>query len=180
MGGRESNSQVCYALAPDDVVVVRIVGRGTFDLSPRLTALSNILGRPDYSPRYILDLGQCTTLDSTFLGAIATLAIHQIYCTNTHTIVVNANAVAARQIETMGLQYLVDMHSPPLSETDAVSEPDFKRVAPPKQSRTDRLLHMIASHEALIDANSGNEILFRPVLESLQDSLERAKNQEKK
>ncbi|MBN1868396.1 STAS domain-containing protein [Candidatus Sumerlaeota bacterium] len=180
MGGRENNSQVCYAQAPDDVTVVKIVGRGTLELSPRLSALLGLLNRPDYSPRYILDLSECTTLDSTFLGVIATLAIHQTYSTGSHTIVVNTNEVTMRQIETMGLQYLVELHTPPPPETDEIGDRDFKRVAAPRQSRTDHLLHMIASHEALIDVNSGNEMVFRPVLESLQESLERAKNNEAK
>ena len=32
---------------------------------------------------------------------------------------------------------------------------------------------MIESHQALIEANSGNEVQFRPVIESLEASLDR-------
>jgi len=39
------------------------------------------------------------------------------------------------------------------------------------QSRFERIVHMIESHEALIDACSGNEIKFRAVLETLNESL---------
>ena len=174
----EGSSQIYVARSSDDVVVVRVVGRGTFDLSPRLTTVMEAFNTKKTSPRYIIDLAECTTLDSTFMGVIASLAVHQNYCGMDHTIVVNPRSVTHRQIETMGLQYLLDLRTKPPVEVATITGEGFERVEPTVQSRVEQLVHMIESHEALIDAHSGNEILFRPVLKSLQESLERAKENE--
>jgi len=163
---------VLYARPEADVVVVRVVGRGDLELSPQVKAVSDGFNRPDYSPRYIVDLEQCPSLDSTFMGALATVALHQTACQAGRMVVLNANATAESQMEKLGMKYLVDLRSECTHDAPAPAE-GFQ--APPvlEQSRFERIVHMIECHRALVDADSGNEAVFRPIIQSLSDSLAR-------
>jgi anti-anti-sigma regulatory factor len=157
-------------------VVVRVVGRGDLGISPQLKTLGDQFNRADYSPHYILDLERCFAMDSTFMGAIAALALHQMACLNTRMVVVNASANAQSQLEKLGLKYILDLRHGLPEEVAPVGTADFRESPSPARSRFDRIVHMMESHRALIDANSGNEIVFRPVLERLGESLEREKS----
>jgi anti-anti-sigma regulatory factor len=164
--------QIFFGQLADQVVVVRIVGRGNHELSPTFKRLVDSLNRPDYSPRYVLDLSECVGLDSTFMGTMATLALHQMACRKDRVVLVNANAVTRRQMTTLGLNYLLDI------QRDGGGEPTIDRENLQKvqraedQSRFDKLVHMIQAHETLVDVNSGNDVIFRQVLDNLHQSLE--------
>ena len=165
-------SQILFGQLADQVVVVRILGRGNHELSPTFKRLVDSLNRPDYSPRYVLDLAECVGLDSTFMGTMATLALHQMACRKDRVVLVNANAVTRRQMTTLGLNYLLDLQREGTSEPIPGREGLQKVQRAEDQTRFDKLVHMIQAHEMLVDVNSGNEVVFRQVLDNLHQSLE--------
>ena len=170
-------AQILFATPEDNVVVLRAIGRGTLDVSPSLRAVVDAFNRSDYSPRYIVDLAECPTLDSTFMGVLAAMAMHQTARGDgSRLIVVNADATTQRQMSILGLNYLLDIHTAhPDDGAPQADESTFEEARPRELSRFQRIVHMIESHQTLIDANSGNEVAFKDVMTSLDESLEREK-----
>ena len=172
MAPSSPQGQVLYAQADNDIVVIRVAGRGNFDLSPSLKRVAERFSGPRSSPRYIMDLAQCPSLDSTFMGMMAAMGLHQMTCIKEKIVVVNVNGTTETQLTKLGLKYLLDIHGKDASVLP-VPESEFQASRPEAQSRFEQTVHMIESHQALIDANSGNEIQFRSVLDSLSASLDR-------
>ena len=173
MSETDSKGQVLYARAEGDVVVVRVEGRGNHELSHTLRSLFEKLNRDSYSPSYIIDLAGCVSLDSTFMGTMAAMALHQTSCRQDRAVVVNTNPTTHRQLDMLGLNYLLDIHTRSAA-TPGVRDEDFlsaQQQAP--SSRFNQIVHMIQAHERLTDISSGNEIKFRGVLDALNESLER-------
>lgn len=166
-----------YGTNGEDIVIVRVVGRATLDLSPQLKILANYMNSKDFSPNYIMDLEECSTMDSTFMGVLATMAMHQIACRKDRLIVMNANSTTRRQMDTLGLKHVLNIRQVPDATPPITGQVDFKMAEPVEVSRLEQIAHMIESHEALIDMNSGNKVKFDGVLQLLNQSLNRAKKQ---
>jgi anti-anti-sigma regulatory factor len=166
--------QILYAQTDNDVVVVRVIGRGNFDLSPSLKRVFERFSTAHSSPRYIIDLAQCPSLDSTFMGMIAAMGLRQITCIKERIVVLNTCGATGTQLLKLGLKHLLDIRGKD-QHAASVSDSDFETSQPGALSRFEKTVHMIESHQALIDADSGNEVQFRPVIESLSASLDREK-----
>lgn len=177
-----ANREACilYGNAGEDVVIVRVIGRANLDLSPQLKILANYMNSKDYSPRYIMDLEDCSTMDSTFMGVLATMAMHQITCLKDRLIVLNANSTTRRQMDTLGLKYVLSIRQVPEEHAPISQEIDYKVATAINPSRAEHIAHMIESHQALIEMNSGNKVKFEGVLKLLNQSLNREKTAEDK
>jgi anti-sigma B factor antagonist len=170
-------ARILYGTDSEDIVIVRVVGRATLDLSPQLKILANYMNSKDFSPNYIMDLEECSTMDSTFMGVLATMAMHQIACRKDRLIVINANSTTRRQMDTLGLKHVLTIRQAPDAPPPIADRIDFKMAEPIEVSRLEQIAHMIESHKALIDMNSGNKVKFDGVLQLLNQSLNRAKKQ---
>lgn len=171
--------QILYARTCDDIVILRIIGRGDMNTAPDLKRLhTQLTQQAETSPRYVIDLAECTGLDSTFMGTLASMSLHQNKVHGQPLILTNANATTSRQMETLGLGYMMDIRTGgedmPRHED---GEAAFKEADTTEVSEVDRIVHMIDSHETLMDVCSGNEIKFRGVVELLEKSLKRAEEE---
>ena len=166
-----NTDRVLYAREDDDTILVRIMGRGNHELSHTFKSLIDSVNTDSSSGDYIIDLSQCTCLDSTFMGTMAAMALHQTSVRGDRPVVVNANATTERQLTTLGLNYLLDVcHE---SMEVATDNKEMKAVEGKCDiSQYERITHMINAHETLVDADSGNEVKFRGVLDALNQSLE--------
>src|SRR5262245_52679444 len=71
MASPSANLLVC---ADDHSAIIRICGRANFSCSVQFkTVVNELFDRG--SNHFILDLGECATMDSTFLGVLAGLAL---------------------------------------------------------------------------------------------------------
>ena len=161
-----------FAALDDGIVVLRIVGKGDYEISGQLRAISDRYSSHGPCPRYIVDLGNCPSLDSTFMGEIASMALYQRSHRADQLVVVNANANTRCQMGKLGLKHILDLRQDSLPE-GVCDGAVFQSSAPRPLSRFEQIIHMIECHQALIEADSGNEVRFRGVLQSLQDSLAR-------
>ncbi|HPS03324.1 MAG TPA: hypothetical protein PLA90_17430 [Candidatus Sumerlaeota bacterium] len=171
-----SQSLIQYAQLPDDVVVVRVIGRGDHRLSLALKTLGDQFKRPNYSPRFLFDIRDCTALDSTFMGILAALALHQKSSRQERTVLVNANPTTERQLTTLGLNYLLDIRAGGANGILQTPVQFQNAETAATESRFQQIVHMIEAHQTLVDISSGNEVLFRHVLDSLQESAEHEKS----
>ncbi len=176
MSDSTQQSVIQYAQTADDVVVVRVVGRGDHRLSHALKTLADRFKRPGYSPRFLFDIRDCTALDSTFLGILAALALHQKSCRPDRTVLFNANPTTERQLTTLGLNYLLDIRAGGANGALPSSVQFQNAEIASTESRFQQIVHMIEAHQTLVDISSGNEVLFRQVLDSLQESAQHEKD----
>lgn len=170
---------ILYARLPDDIVVVRVVGKGNHNNSLALReVLTQTGGAGDAGPRYIFDLEKCDTMDSTFMGVMASVALKQRRAGTGKAVVVNANPHVQGLLNTLGLKYILDIRAPADAGVDLSKDHDkFVSAPAPQVDKLNRIILMIEAHEKLIDADGGNEVQFKGVLQSLRDSLDRARGQ---
>lgn len=172
--GHEAEDSISFAALPDQIVVIRITGRGSFQNSVELRKLAEAMSnRPDMgAPRFVVDLRQCATMDSTFMGVLASIGLNQLKRTGDKMSVVNVNDQNVRLLKTLGLtQFLVVR----MTQADAprVSEGQFQSASKEDISRTDRIIHMIEAHRELCEVDESNNLRFESVLKYLEDSLKR-------
>jgi anti-anti-sigma regulatory factor len=166
-------------------VYVRVVGRGTFQNSQplRLFALQKI----DQGQReFVVDLGQCQGMDSTFLGVLAGIGLHLRQNGKLATVhIVNISPRNLELLQTLGLDRLLTTNSstpPPLAEAGYRKLPDTdltQLTHPPGKDETTDL--MIEAHDNLVRADKHNAPKFRELTRFLRESIERRRrNQETK
>lgn len=166
-----------FAKLPDGIIVIRVSGKGNHQNSASLRHVMELTSSPESCPRYIFDLEKCTTMDSTFMGVMATIGLRQHRAARTRGIIVNPTANVAKQLDLLGLKYILDIRGGKGDE-DAPSPPSprrgFSAVDTPEMTRLDRIIMMIEAHEQLADIDKDNAVKFRGVLDDLRKSLDRA------
>jgi anti-sigma B factor antagonist len=164
---------ICFAELGDGVVVIRVFGRGSFANSVELKSLADaMLARPHVpKTRFVIDLKRCSTMDSTFMGILASIGLRQKRDSEELTAVVNANPQTDRLLQTLGLSHFLDIR--PMTEAAAAEDAQFHTAECDKVDRVGQIIHMIQAHECLCDANSKNEVQFEGVLKYLNESLKR-------
>lgn len=191
--------QILYAQLPDDMVVIRVKGRGDHRVSIALTEVIRVTATDSHIPRYIFDLTDCETMDSTFMGVIAGIGLRQQRVTHCRTIATNMNPHVRELFNVLGLKFILEMRDDPNSAAgpdgpglaagpktagaevadEVTKAPDaaFTGVEAPEVSKLTRTLIMLEAHEKLVDLDHGNEIRFKGVLQNLKDSLDRERGQ---
>lgn len=158
-------------------VYVRVVGRGTFQNSQPLRQFA--LEKVDQGQeKFVVDLGQCQGMDSTFLGVLAGIGLRLQQ--NGHTAPVHVINIGSRNMEslqTLGLDRLFTVNSsepPPLAEADYHKLPDTDLVQlahPPGKGETTDL--MIEAHNNLVRADERNASRFKELTRFLREAVER-------
>lgn len=173
-----ADDTICFAELSGGVVVIRILGRGSFSNSVELKRLADHLAARMKTGGYhfILDLDYCSTMDSTFMGVLASVGLRQRKDTGKPMTVVNANEQTSRLMKTLGIDKFLDVRKAGESHhSHALDEGDFQCAAQADISKAERIAHMIEAHERLCDVDSQNTVRFESVLKYLHESLEREK-----
>src|SRR5580698_5117147 len=114
-----------------DLGFVKVVGRGSFQNSGCLKAFYLQLLKEDVS-RFVIDLGACTYLDSTFLGILLGLGLKLRENTNGALHILNASSRNLELLRNLGLDRLIQVSggslpgegSSPSGKTAPLSPPD--------------------------------------------------------
>ena len=165
---------ILYARLPDDIVVIRVCGKGNHTNSVALRKVFDMTSDSRHCGRYIFDLAKCTTMDSTFMGVMASIALSQKRLDRSHCVAVNMAPRTLDQLETLGLHYVIEMRRGATEPTVEIETQAarFNAVDSPPMNKLNRIVMMIEAHEKLIDVDGGNEVKFRGVLQNLRQSLE--------
>lgn len=164
-----------FARLSGGIVVIRISGKGTHLQSPALRRAFELTRGDNPPPRYIVDLDECTTMDSTFMGTLAIVGLWQRETHGTNVVVTNISEHVRYLLNTLGLKYLLDLRKD-TPEAAPLDRDSFESADAPELSMLDRIVMMVEAHERLIDVDSKNEVKFEGVLENLRQSLEREKD----
>lgn len=161
----------------DNRVYIRVVGRGTFQNSQplRLFALQKI---DEGGREFVMDLGQCQGMDSTFLGVLAGIGLRLRQNGEQATVhIVNISPRNLELLETLGLDRLFTVNAcalPALAEADygKLPDTDLTQLTHPLD-KEDTADLMIEAHNDLVRADERNEPKFRELTRFLREAVER-------
>jgi len=151
-------------------------GKGSFSNSPRMKqwAESHIDAGGN---GIVIDLEECTGMDSTFMGTMAGIAMKLAKLPNGVLQVVGANHRNKSSLEDLGLSMLLEIDP---QNTDWQSDITTMRAsleASPEPSSTDNVEHVFDAHKLLCEADENNDEKFSTVLDVLEAELKNRSNQ---
>ena len=156
--------------AHSDPVVVRVVGRACLQNSSVLKEFVSGLIKQGKT-RFVFDLQQCASMDSTFLGVLAGSAMELRKATNKQGSFILARA-GQRNLEllrNMGLHRIMTVDCGDFQMNfDKCNEV----LASEKLSELENARMVLSAHENLVMADEKNRTKFQDVLDFMKNRLE--------
>ena len=155
----------------DEVVFIKINGRGDFNLSLDLKKLFVELRQRGYR-RFVLEVCGCATMDSTFLGTLADIALKYCNADDPQSFpleLINPNPRIAETLENLGVAHLFKITQCPNSP--AVDYQPQPLTA--DKSKIEVTRNCLEAHTVLIRINEENVKKFKDVAQFLADDLKR-------
>src|SRR5690606_8959102 len=143
----------CAVLDSGDMAVVRVIGRGSFLNSVPFKRFADHLIKGGHPAKFIVDLGKCETMDSTFMGVLASVSIAQSKREHEKVVAPNAHDHVGHILTTLGLSPLVevnDSHGVKAAIDRAAAEPMLVPADNKPVVRIEQLLHTLEAHKTLV------------------------------
>lgn len=161
----------------DDMALVQVKQRGSFKVSSALKEFGQAAMNRDIT-RFVFDMSECVSMDSTFMGVIAGLALRLRNRGEGEIIMVELSPRTRGLLSTLGLDQVVSPHT-------AGATPEPIRHAIDHCRRLDSLpgeaadqqetaSTMLQAHESLVELSPENYPRFKDVLTFLREDLKDA------
>lgn len=178
-----SKTPVMSVAVVEKMAFIKLPGRANFGTSVDFKTLINEL-RDQGVSHFVLDLGECVTMDSTFLGVLAGLALRNSDGKEISAggeklklDLLNPNPRVADLLDNLGVVHLFNILQQPENPCTAIFEPvSSDRPAPSKEELSRNCLE---AHELLMRINPENIPKFKEVTAFLAEDLRRMKEQGK-
>jgi anti-sigma B factor antagonist len=150
-------------------VWVKVNGKGSFLNSDNFKEFADEMFNRGYR-EFVVDLADCASMDSTFMGTMARLAL-RLREGDGHLHIVHCGSRNQQLLSGVGLDRLFDIDADgdnppdcsPLKQTLVAGSPEERKKT---QAKT-----MLEAHEALCQAASENTLRFKDVLDFLRQEL---------
>ncbi len=139
---------------------VRVHGRGSFQNSAGLKDFAAEMTERGHR-EFVVDLKDCELMDSTFLGTLAGIALKLRPAGQLR--VIRANDRCRSVMANLGLDRVFTVDGPVPEAPPAAALEDTDRLPHPARRET-----IIEAHENLVEADPGNAVRFKDVLEFLR------------
>lgn len=120
----------------------------------------------DHRGFVVVDLEDCTGMDSTFMGVLAGIATYEVDGRPVGVAVVNGSPQLVKLLRGVGLTELVYVDPQPFDPPPL----EFHRLEE-QPSEEDRLKLIRAAHEHLIEISEENEKLFGPLVKTIEREM---------
>ncbi|HEV7924483.1 MAG TPA: STAS domain-containing protein [Verrucomicrobiae bacterium] len=173
----ESKAKLMLAVR-DQVVFIKINGRGDFNLSLDLRKLIDELRRRSYC-RFVFELSECVMMDSTFLGILSGEGLKS--CSDNPAggpslELLNPIPRIVETLENLGVAHLFKItHCP-----DSLSVNYESLAQTEDKTKTEVTRNCLDAHKTLMDVNPANVHRFKDVAEFLAQDLKRLESTAKK
>ena len=139
-----------------------VKGRGTFENSEDIRVFS-INAIEAGIPCVEFDMGQCTGMDSTFMGILT--MISRTAMMNTSKIKLsNVNEANRKNLYSLGLKQLFEF-------TETSTQPmSLEEIKTQTLDRDTKQKNILEAHEALIDAHDDNKPIFQDIVTFLKEN----------
>ncbi|MFC1668579.1 STAS domain-containing protein [Chlamydiota bacterium] len=149
----------------NNTVYVKVVGTGNFKNSNPFKEFIHLMIQRNVSS-FIVDLGLCSSLDSTFMGVIAGLSILLKEKCEKMLTLVNINSHILNLLTTLGIDHFITID--PIKQQ---GPNNLQSISDKKVSKKKLAKNMIDAHTALMSISEENRIKFQNVFEFLQKEL---------
>jgi anti-sigma B factor antagonist len=173
-----SKSPVMWVAVVENTAFVKLPGRANFATSVDFKTLINELRTRDVT-RFVLDLGECVTMDSTFLGVLAGLALRNSDGKEVgpdgqklHLNLLNPNPRVADLLDNLGVVHLFNVIHQENPCTTLFEPVTSERPEPTKEEISRNCLE---AHELLMKINPDNIPKFKDVTRFLAEDLRKNK-----
>ena len=160
-------------LAGEQFACVKIIGRANFGSSIDFRTLVNELRQKNYN-FFVLDLSECTLMDSTFLGVLTGFGLKMSpdpeQGGDGSIELLNANARITELLENLGVLHLFKLTHGELKETSETETHTHVNCVPTKLEVTEACLE---AHRTLMAVNPENVARFKDVTTFLAEDLKR-------
>jgi anti-anti-sigma regulatory factor len=155
-----------------DTVWAKVEGRATFQISPGLKKYSADMMRRGFR-RFVVDLQDCETMDSTFMGTLAGISLHLAEIGQGDLKVIHANSRTASLLSNLGLDQIFEVIEAGADTPAGRPAPDPKALTEAngvKLSEEEVRKQMLDAHQALVAAEPQNAVRFQNVIEVLEQA----------
>jgi anti-sigma B factor antagonist len=143
---------------------LKIIGRGSFQNAHFLKdILADAIEHHETVTHTCIDLTDCSGLDSTFLGAIAGLAL-QMKKNSGSTTISGATGRNRELLENMGLSLLINIKS----EDDEPCKIPMVKAQKQLADKESAAVTMLEAHETLANLSESNNAQFQNVIDYLR------------
>jgi len=151
---------------------IRICGKGDVFLAPSLKKLTDKLLKNSSSPKLVVDMEDCSGMDSTFMGTLASLAIRFKGLANACFQLCGVTKSNQDSLEELGLDSLIDINPKDADWSGKCDEirSDLSPWSAEKKPPVDRGL-VLETHKALGSISEKNMLEFSPVIQTLEEKL---------
>lgn len=164
-----------WVLVGEQFACVKVSGRANFATSIDFKTLMNELRLKGYS-YFVLDLSECSLMDSTFLGILAGLGLKtgtgQPGQSQPAIELLNPNERVTELLENLGVLHLFKLNQGPLSMPADTHTLGHTPATPSKEELTRASLE---AHKTLMEINPENVSRFKEVTAFLAEDLKKLK-----
>jgi anti-anti-sigma regulatory factor len=172
---RPANSQILAATV-DQCTMVAVIGAASFRLAPafkQATQAARLAG----SALIVVDMAGCTTLDSTFMGTLASLGFAAGKPDGTPAVLINLTPNAAGLLKGLGVDRILKTYPagalPPGIGDLARFVDNLRPVEVAPRAPHEMAALMFDAHETLTKVEPENLQRFKDVLAFLREDMER-------
>ena len=158
-----------FVNAYKDPVIVRIKGRADYmNSQPLSDFFTQMLGGGKH--RFVVDFQDCTTVDSTFLGILASAAIEVEESSSEHCLVITRLGDRHWElVHNLGLDHILTVDR---NGNKAPDEKDLEHCSEVQTGTTCRQDTILKAHEALVEADEENFSKFQDVIAFLKNQVD--------
>lgn len=164
----------------DRTAVIRVEGRGSFKISPPMKQFVHQVIKKQTANRILIDMSDCTGMDSTFMGVTAGLSCLIKSKPGISFMLINLSEKNRKLLATLGVDRVVQFSM-------ATTDPEHQQMAEEAsgaqtleadlEDKLEAAKTTLEAHETLVDIHPENFAKFKSVLEFLKDDVRNLSNQ---
>ncbi len=169
-----SNNDNLTAAYIDNTAVIRVEGRGSFKISPPMKQFIHQVINTKSAARIVIDMSDCTGMDSTFMGVVAGIACLIKGKPELGFKLINLSDKNRKLLVTLGVDRVVDYSMSATDEEQTLADKSAattQTLEPDFSDKLEAAKTTLEAHETLVGINPDNFNKFKSVLEFLQDDV---------
>ncbi len=155
----------------DNFSWIRCEGKGSFSNSPQMKQWAEAQVT-NGKTCLVIDLEECTGMDSTFMGTMAGIAMRMAKLPNGVLQVTGASDKSRHSLEDLGLSMLLEIEPADANWQQNISSIRQSLQICQDSAKVDNTQHVFDAHKILCEADDANDEKFSTVLDVLEAELE--------
>ncbi|MGB1260840.1 MAG: STAS domain-containing protein [Akkermansiaceae bacterium] len=170
-----STENTITALHRSEFSWIRCEGKGSFLNSPQLKDWAEA-DLATGTTTLVVDLEQCTGMDSTFMGTLAGLAMRLMKLPNGKLQIAGAGEKNRSSLEGLGLDVLMEIDPDSCAWKEKIDQiREELKPCSSSSAKEDQASHVLEAHKKLCTADQRNNAKFSTVLDYLEAEVEAKK-----